>query len=368
MHFGLSDEQIELGRAVRGLVDRRAGQVDVRAAVASDAGHDTALWADLCGQIGVAALAIDEEFGGVGFTTFETHVVLEALGASLSPSPILGSVVLGARALALFGDTEQKERLLPGIAEGTSTAALAWADASGAWRTDGSDVRAERIGEGWSLSGTASTVLDAVGADVLLAVAGTDEGPRVFEVSPIDSRVSVSPTPAMDQTLNLSRVTFTGASARALGGTDDVAAGLRRLRAEAAIAVTALQVGGMEAALARTVAHLKEREQFGRPLGSFQALKHRAADMMVQLETSRSISWSAAWAAANGADDLEQQAAMAKSWCSEAFSSAAGEMVQLHGGIAITWEHDAHLFFKRAHATAQLFGSAREHRRVLVTA
>ncbi|WP_244931339.1 acyl-CoA dehydrogenase family protein [Nocardioides sp. W7] len=368
MHFGLSEEQQELGRAVRSLVERRAGQVDVRTAAASEEGYDTALWQTLCSQIGVTALAVPEEYGGAGFSSFETHVVLEELGATLSPSPLLGSGVLAARAVLLAGSADDCERLLPDIAEGSCVAALAWADERGHWRRDGSDVRAVRAGEAWQLTGVSTLVLDATGADVLLVVASTDDGPAVFEVDPAGAGVERVHTPGLDLTLRFGRVTFSDAAAVRLSGDADVEGLLGRLHAEAAVAVSALQVGGAQSALDLTVAHLKEREQFGRPLGSFQALKHRAADMLVRVETARSVSWSAAWASAQGSADLVTQAATAKAWCSDAFSDVAGEMVQLHGGIAITWEHDAQLYFKRAHATGQLFGSAREHRRLLLGA
>ena len=365
MHFGLSDEQMELGRAVRSLVERRASQLDLRAAAGSATGYDRSLWDTLCQQIGVAAMAIPEEYGGAGFSSFETHVVLEMLGASLTPSPLLGSTVLSTRAVLLAGNPDDCERLLPSLADGTQVAALAWADESGRWRTDGSGVRATPDGDHWTVAGDATLVLDAAGADVLLAVASTDEGPRLFEVDQ-SSGVHRTATPALDPTLRLDRVSFQAAAATPVGGV--LGDQLATLHAEAAVAVAALQVGGAQGALDRTVAHLKERQQFGRPLGSFQALKHRVADMLVAVETARSISWSAAWASSQGAPDLTRQAAMAKAWCSDAFSSVAAEMVQLHGGIAITWEHDAHLYFKRAHATAQLFGSAREHRRTLLGA
>lgn len=363
MHFGLSEEQQQLVGAVRRLMERRRGQLDTRAAAATEHGHDRVLWETLVGQIGVAALAVPEEYGGAGFSSFETHLVLEQLGTWLTPTPLLGSGVLATQAVLLTGSREHRERLLPNLAQGTQVAALAWADARGRWRCDGSDIRAVPDGDSWRLTGPATLVLDLLGADVLLAVATTDEGPRLFEVDPAVGVVR-TPTPALDQTLQLGRLDLDGAPAAAVGEvlTDE----LSTLQAAAAVAVCALQVGGAQAALDRTVAHLKEREQFGRPLGSFQALKHRVADMLVAVEAARSISWAAAWAVAQGAPDLERQAAIAKTWCSEAFSAVAGEMVQLHGGIAITWEHDAHLYFKRAHATAQLFGSAREHRRRLV--
>jgi alkylation response protein AidB-like acyl-CoA dehydrogenase len=363
VHFGLSEEQQELTAAVHSLVARRRHQLDTRAAAATEHGHDPVLWAALAGQIGVAALAVPEECGGAGFSSFETHVVLEELGTTLTPTPLLGSGVLATQAVLLAAHPQHRVRLLPGLADGTRVAALAWADERGRWRTDGSGIRATPEGDTWRLTGSATLVLDLLGADVLLAVASTDAGPRLFELDDDPVRVVRTPTPALDQTLQLGRVDLHRARAVALGEvlTDELA----NLHAAAAVAVCALQAGGARAALDRTVAHLKEREQFGRPLASFQALKHRVADMLVLVETARSISWSAAWAVAQGAPDVARQASLAKAWCSDAFSSVAGEMVQLHGGIAITWEHDAHLYLKRAHATAQLFGSPREHRRRL---
>ncbi|WP_134740177.1 acyl-CoA dehydrogenase family protein [Nocardioides sp. 503] len=360
MRFALSEEQEELAAAVRGLVERRAGSVDVRAAAASERGYDEELWGTLSSQIGVAALAVPEEYGGAGFGLFETHVVLEQLGASLTPSPLLGSGVVAAQAILAAAGPADCERLLPGIAEGTTIAALAWADARGRWRTDASDVRATEA-DGWTLTGTASLVLDGPGADVLLVVADTGASLGLFEVDPAAAGVTRTATPAVDLTLQLAEVSLESAPATALS--TNAAGALERVRAVATVAVTALQVGGAQAAMDRTVAYLKEREQFGRPLGSFQALKHRAADMLVAVETARSMSWSAAWAAAQDSPDLSLQASLAKAWCTDAFNAVAAETVQLHGGIAITWEHDAQLYFKRAHATAQLFGAAHEHRR-----
>ena len=350
MHFALTDEQRELAAAVRGMVTRRAAKTDLRAAIDSPSGYDTELWSALCEQIGVAALAIPEEYGGAGFGLFETHVVLEELGASLTPSPLLGSGVLAAQAL-LAADAPE---LLPEIAAG-GVVALAWADRAGRHRTDGSDV----VASAGTLNGTATLVLDGAQASHLLVVAMADGRPALFQAD-----VAAEATPAVDQTLRFAQVEFRDTPATLLAA--DFTEALPRLHAIAAIACTALQVGGAQSCLDRTVAHLKEREQFGRPLGSFQALKHRVADMLVQVETARSISWAAGFAASNG-DDLVQQAAYAKSWCSEAFTAVAAETVQLHGGIAITWEHDAQLYFKRAHALAHLFGDAREHRARLRT-
>ncbi|MFE7244064.1 acyl-CoA dehydrogenase family protein [Streptomyces sp. NPDC057580] len=363
MYFALTDEQQELVRTVRSLVGKRAGSLDLRAAVATDPGYDEELWRALCEEIGAAALAVPEEYGGAGFSYLETHLVLEELGAGLTPSPLLGSGVLATQALLLSGASDACRRLLPALADGSSRAALVWADTEGRWPLAGSGVTATP-GEPWRLDGRATLVLDGVGADLLVVVATTASGPGLFEVLPGHEGTAVAATPGVDLTLRFADVEFTGAPARLL--TADAAELLPRLRAVGAIATTALQTGAAQRALDLTVAYLKERVQFGRPLGSFQALKHRCAHMLVAVETARSMSWAAAWSVANAQDTVERQAALAKSWCSDAFSMVAGEMVQLHGGIAITWEHDAHLYFKRAHATAQLFGRAAEHRRALI--
>jgi alkylation response protein AidB-like acyl-CoA dehydrogenase len=368
MHFALTEEQRELVGTVRALVERRAGNVDLRAAYSSELGYDAELWQVLCEQIGVAALAVPEDYGGAGFSSLETHLVLEELGSSLTPGPLLGSGVLATQALLLGGADAlagPAGELLPELAAG-SVAALCWADAAGRWRTDGSDLTATPEGASWRLRGTTTLVLDAAHADVLLAVARTPSGVGLFHLPASAPGVQVRRTPGLDPTLAFAEVTLDApASAVVADGYQDT---LPRLRAHAATAVTALQVGGARRALDRTVAHLKERVQFGRPLGSFQALKHRCADLLVLIESARSMSWAAAWSAAYDPATAPRRAALAKSWCGDAFATVAGEMIQLHGGIAITWEHDAHLYFKRAHATGQLFGRGAEHRQALAQA
>jgi alkylation response protein AidB-like acyl-CoA dehydrogenase len=350
MDFALSEEQQQLASTVRSLLAKRSDGAAVRKATESDRGYDSDLWSVLCAQVGVAALAVPEEHGGAGFSLFETHVVLEELGAALTPSPLLGSGVLAAQALLLSGDESACADLLPGIAEGSSVASLVWD-----WSSGSQPI----VAEGSSLSGTCERVLDGDVADVLLVV--TDDG--LFRVDPEQSAARRTHAQAMDQTLRFATVTLDRAEATPIG---DGVAWLPTLRDIAAVAATALQVGAMQRCLDMTVAYSKEREQFGRPIGSFQALKHRMADMLVDVETSRSVSWAAAWSAARSAaqddEQLTERAAIAKAWCSDAVSRVAGEAVQLHGGIAITWEHDVQLYFKRAHALSQLFGQSHEHR------
>ena len=358
MHFDLTEEQEELASMLRTLLQQRSDSAAVRAAMTSTQGYDPQLWRVLCEEIGAASLAIPEEYGGSGFSSAETHLVLEALGYALTPSPFLGSAVIAAQALLLAGDEDACERLLPGIADGSTIAALAWADAGGNWAPDAVALDAAPAGEAWVLSGETPLVLHGAQADVLLAIARTENGPALFEVTGEPERAE---TPAVDPTLRFATLRFARTAARLLAAGDD--ARLDVLRDRTLTAITALQVGAAARGLDMTVEYAGQRVQFGRTIGSFQALKHRMADMHVELETARTTSRAASWAAANEAAELAELAPIAKVRCSEALNRIAGETIQLHGGIAITWEHDAHLVFKRAHATAQLFGDADAQRR-----
>jgi alkylation response protein AidB-like acyl-CoA dehydrogenase len=328
-----------------------AKRSEVRAAIDEPDGFDRALWAVLCEQIGVAALAVPEQYGGAGAGLAETHVVLDELGAALTPCPLLGSAVLGAQLLLELADEAACARLLPRIAAG-EIAALAWAGADGSW------IPGAIVADGNRLSGTAHYVLDGDLADILLVVAPDSDdigGIGVYEVDVADAVRAHSPT--MDLTRRLATVSVDGVTATRIGS--DAATALAAALERTVVALSAEQVGGATRILERTVAYSKDRVQFGRPIGSFQALKHRMADLHVLVEAARSASY--------GAVDGTVSAAAAKVYCSEVFERVAGECIQLHGGIAITWEHDAQLYFKRAHGSAQLFGSPDAYLRRLGT-
>ncbi len=332
----LTEPREALREAVRGLLARCSASADVRAAVESPSGYDPALWSRLCGEIGVAALAIPECYGGTGASLRETQVVLEELGRTLTPSPMLGSAVLAAQALLSSGDAAACRRLLPGIADGSRLAALAWTGPAGHWAPDEVACRADPDG---TLTGEAHHVLDGDLADVLLVAARTPEGIGLFEVAPGQPGVARTPATTMDLTRRLAVVRLTWAVGRRIGTVP-----LDHVRDCACVMLSAEQVGAA---------------QFGRPIGGFQALQHRMADLHVLVETARSASYAAAEALAT--PDLPLRAAVAKVHCSEALMRVAGEMIQLHGGIGITWEHDAHLYFKRAHGAWHLFGQPAEH-------
>lgn len=322
MDFALSEEQGELASTVRSLLEKRADSAAIRAASTSDTGHDEALWATLCEQIGVAALAVPEEYDGVGATFFETAVVLEELGRSLAPSPLLATTV-ATQALLAGGTDDAKARLLPRIAAG--------------------EIATITLGNAPVLDGDRATIVLAVFGDELVEV--------------VDARATW--TESMDQSIRLARLDLTNATTLALG--DGTAAALRAgLVGEASVA--ALAVGLADRALTTTVSYVKEREQFGRPIGSFQAVKHRLAEVFARAELARSASWAASYALGTEAADADFLTHAAAGYAIETAQVAASECVQLHGGIAITWEHDAHLVFKRAHALGQLFGAPHRHR------
>jgi alkylation response protein AidB-like acyl-CoA dehydrogenase len=307
-----SAEHEALRDTVRQMLDRNARSAGIRAAN----GYSASLWRAMCDEIGVAAITVPEEFGGAGATLLEAHIVLDEIGRALAPVPML-STVLATQALLRSGNEAACKRLLPGIADGSTTATLAWPDLD-------------------------DYVLDGDIADVVLAV--TRDG--LYEVEPTHREH----TPTMDFTRRLATVHFTDAT--------HLGAASPELRDIARVALTAEQVGAAQRCLDMTVDYTKTRVQFGRPIGGFQALKHRMADMYVLVETARSISYAAV-------DDLTLASA-AKAHCADALSTVAGEMIQLHGGIAITWEHDAHLYFKRAHGSRHMF-EVRSNRRAVAT-
>ncbi len=330
MHFARTEEQDELAAIVRSLLDKHSDSAAARRAVASERGYDESLWRALCEQVGVAALPVPEEYDGFGASLVETALVLEELGHNLTPTPLLASAIAGA-ALLLHAGTQQQRELLPRIAAG--------------------EVATIVLDE---------LTLDAAAAGLILRL---HEGHLQLLQDP-----SVEAVGALDQTIRLGRVE--GRQSSTIGEVTDEGP----LRDIAAALTSALQVGAAQRGLDMTVAYSLERVQFGRPIGSFQALKHRMADMLVLVEASRSASWGASAAAAAYVSDptgangeiLHRRAAVARSYCSDALDHVASETVQLHGGIAITWEHDAQLLFKRAHALNQLWQPAHEARAALL--
>ena len=332
--MSLTPEQHDLRDAVRGLLASAGDQA----------------WGRLCREVGVAGLAIPERYGGAGGGAAEIGAVMEELGRELTPCPMLGSTVLAAQALLGSGDEAACERLLPAMAGGSATAALAWTTPAGRWSVAETGYRAA----GARLDGEAHYVLDGAGAGVLLVAAGAG----LFEVDPGQDGVSRTASATMDATRALAVVRLTGARGRRVGG--DATAALKRARDLACLALAAEQAGAARRALELTVEYALTRVQFGRVIGSFQALQHRLADLHVLVESARSLSRSFA-AAAGDAPRRGLRAAAAKVYCSEVLMRTAAEMIQLHGAIGITWEHQAHRYLKRAHGGLHLFGPPAKH-------
>lgn len=334
----MGSELDDLAGAVRSVIDRRWSAAALRTAIDSPQGYDRDLWQVLCEQVGVAALGVPESYDGLAAGTRALQTVAEELGAHLTPSPFLGSAVFATALLTAAGDTE----LLPRLAAGERTAAVAHAG-------DSFDARPLTAADG-KVSGTARFVLDGDLADDLLLV--TDDGVHVIDGAAAHRRH----TPSMDPTRRFADVTVDAVTGRRLPG--DAGPALARALDVTRAVLAAEQVGAAARALAITVEYTRSRVQFGRPIGSFQALKHRMADMYMLVESARSAAYAAGDALDRGEHDAPLAVSTAKAYCSESLNAVAAEMIQLHGGIGITWEHDAHLYFKRAHSSDQLFGDA----------
>ena len=366
MNFAFSDEQEELRAAVRRFLAEKSPETEVRRLMDTTEGYDPAVWSQMADQLGLQSLTIPEEFGGSGFTYVELLVVLEEMGAALLCAPFFSSVALAANALLTSGDDEAKKSYLPGIASGETIATLAITEDNGKWDFSGIELAATKKGDGWELNGHKMFVIDGHVADLIIVAARTDAGVSLFAV-PGDAPGPDAHARCRPWTRRASRPASSSQAHRpTLIGTDGGAEpGLSKTLDLAAVALAAEQVGGAQHVLDASVEYAKTRIQFGRPIGSFQAIKHKCADMLLEVESAKSAAYYAAWAAAEDSDELPVVASLAKSYCSEAYFHAAAENIQIHGGIGFTWEHPAHLYFKRAKSSELLLGDPSYHRELL---
>ncbi|MFD5597058.1 acyl-CoA dehydrogenase family protein [Streptomyces griseorubiginosus] len=374
-------EQDEIRGALRDLLRRRCGPRELRDALDTPAGHDPDLWAALAGQLGLPGLALPEEYGGVGCSATELALACEEAGRVLAPSPLLATAVLAAPLLLALGTEDQRADLLPRIAAGTLTAALAAPPATalaltcgneGEWagggRAGGVQARLVRGAGGaadadaaWRLYGQVDQVLDGHTAGLLLVAAhagGFARSRTLLFLVPGDAPGLVrTRQTALDATRPRACIQLRHVEAELLGGDEeaDVLGALARLGDTVAAVLACEAVGAADRALERTVEYVGQREQFGRVIGSFQAVKHRLADVYVQLQAARSAAYYAAWAVGQGE---QRVGGLALAQALEALRTAAAEGIQLHGGIGFTWEHEAHLYFKRATGDDLLFGPA----------
>jgi alkylation response protein AidB-like acyl-CoA dehydrogenase len=274
-------------------------------------------------------------------------------------------VALATNALLHSGDDAAKKDLLPGIASGETVAALAFTEENGKWDESGIETTATQDGDSWKLSGTKMFVIDGHVASLLIVAAKSDSGVSLFAVDPNGSGVTRTNLATMDQTRKQAKVELADAPAALIGTEGAGWDTLERVLDLAAVALAAEQVGGAQKVLETAVQYAKDRVQFGRPIGSFQAIKHKCADMLLEVESAKSAAYYAAWCAAELNDELPSVASLAKAYCSEAYFHAAAENIQIHGGIGFTWEHPAHLYFKRAKSSELLFGDPTYHRELL---
>jgi alkylation response protein AidB-like acyl-CoA dehydrogenase len=374
MKLAHSTEQQELRDSVRRFLADRVPLQRVRELMDSADGTDEKIWNYAASQLGLQAIAIPEEYGGAGFTFAEQAIVLEELGAALYPGPYLASAVLAATALLASSDDAAKRDLLPGIASGQTVATLAFTEDDGSWEPDAIRLAASPAGQagsglpgGWVLDGHKSFVLDGHTANLILALARTDAGLSLFAVQAAADGLTRKQLPTLDQTRRLARLEFSSVPARLIGAPGEAAAILSRTLDVAAIAQAAEQLGGAQRALDMAVSYAKIRHQFGRPIGSFQAIKHRCADLLLEVESLRSAVGYAAACVAEDSTEVPVVAALVKALASDTYFHVAAENIQIHGGIGFTWEHDAHLYFKRAKASELFLGDASYHRERLAT-
>ena len=365
MNFAFSEEQEELRRFVRQFLEDKSPESAVREQMDTEKGYDDAVWNQMAEQLGLQGLIIPEEYGGSGFSYIELIVVLEEMGRALLCAPFFSSVVLAGNALIHSGDEEAKTALLPGIAAGETVAALAFTEENGRWDESGITTEATADGDGWRITGTKMFVIDGHTADVVLVAARTAGGVSLFWCPSDAEGLTRTALSTMDQTRKQARLDFDNTPVTLVGVEGGGWAVLERVLDLAAVALAAEQVGGAQMCLDMSVQYAKDRVQFGRPIGSFQAIKHKCADMLLEVESAKSAAYYAGWCASELNDELPSVASLAKAYCSEAYFHASAENIQIHGGIGFTWEHPAHLYFKRAKSSELLFGDPTYHRELL---
>ena len=370
MNFGFNEEQELLRSTARKFFENECPSTVVRTLMDGPEGVTPGLWAKLAEQ-GWLGLIYPEAYGGMGLGFVDLVVLMEEMGRAVVPGPFFSTVLLGGLAVLEAGSDAQKKAWLPRVASGEARVALAWMEPSATLGPEGVALQATASGGRYALSGTKLFVQDAHSADALVVAARTaggksaEEGVSLFLVPKATPGVSVKLLPTMDQTRKLCEVTLDNVTVGGdalLGAAGAGWAPLARVLDRATVALCAEMCGGAQKVLEMTVEYAKIRQAFGRPIGSYQGVKHRAADMLVDVENSKSITYYAAWAMDEGAAEGPLAVSMAKAYVSDAYRRVSAAGIQLHGGIGFTWEHDLHLYFKRAKGSEFTFGDATYHR------
>ncbi|MCW2554749.1 MAG: acyl-CoA dehydrogenase [Mycobacterium sp.] len=362
VEYVFTEEQAELRKAVRKFCVENFDEQTVRRLMESDPPFDPKSWTRLGTELGVLGLSVPEVDGGVGGTLVDQAVAVEELGAALACGPSFGTVYLAIPALVAASAGAVRNEVLAELVEGRRTAAFAVPDRAGAFDASAVAVTAAGSGDAWTLAGTVGRVVDAGAADDLLVAAVGRDGVGLYAVDAAGPGVARTPLLTVDMTRPQAGVTLSDAPARLVAGPDEAERVITHALQVGSALLAVEQVGAAQHMLDVAVQYAKDRLQFGRPIGSFQAVKHRLADMMVDLEHARSTAYHAVWALTDGSDDPALAASIAQATCSAAFSRIATDAIQTLGGIGFTWEHQAHLYFKRATTDAALLGSAEQHR------
>jgi alkylation response protein AidB-like acyl-CoA dehydrogenase len=364
--FGsFTDEQDQLRTVVRDYFRDKSPEAEVRRLMATSEGYDPVVWVQMARELGLQGLAIPEQYGGQGFGWTELGIVLEEMGRALVCAPFFSTVVLAVTTLLESGDDEAKKDYLPGIADGSVIATVALTEEPGRWDDGAVTMPATHSPDGWTLSGAKHFVLDGATAQLIIVPARTTGGVSLFAVDAASPGLTRRPSITLDQTRKLAVVEFTGCPARLIGSEGGGWRVLQRVLDFAAVALAAEQAGGAQAALDMSVGYLNTRVQFGQVIGAFQALKHMAADVLIEVESAKSAAYYALSAAAEDSEELPAAASLAQAYCSEAFVTAAHQNIQFHGGMGFTWEVPAHLYFKRARSSELFLGDADAHREAL---
>ncbi|MEM7279471.1 MAG: acyl-CoA dehydrogenase family protein [Pseudomonadota bacterium] len=352
-----NEEVIAIQDAFTRLLQDKCTEQHVRAWMKERKGYDADLWQAIA-EMGITGLLVEEKFGGVDAGVMAAERVMEQAGSALLGAPLLTSAIMSVTALQASGDADAQARLLPQLASGESIATLLMTSPQGDWTEHTIGISATKQGDTWQLTGSTGFVLHGRGADVWLAVANTDSGPTLFEVSPTATGASCSQLPSFDHTMVMDQVNLSNTSATQVG---EVGAGWQAVQQAIDLGIIALageQAGGAQRILDITVEYAKIRHQFGRQIGSFQAVKHMAADLVLEVESAVSAARQAAAKADEHAEDAAEWRYLAGFACADAYTKTAADAVQMHGGIAFTWEHPAHLYLRRSRANAQLFGTS----------
>jgi len=365
MNFAFSEEQEELRNIVRQFLEAKSSEADVREQMETERGYDPDVWAQMAEQLGLQSLTIPEEFGGQGYGYVELIVVLEEMGRALLCAPYFASVVLAANTVMQSGDDAAKAAILPGIASGETIATVAFTEPNGRWDESGIEATATNDGGTWKISGTKSYVIDGHTANVIIVAARTAAGVSLFSVAGDAGGLTRTALATMDQTRKQAKLDFSNVEGTLIGADGAGWNVLSTVLDLAAVGLAAEQVGGAQMCLDMAVQYAKDRVQFGRPIGSFQAIKHKCADMLLEVESAKSAAYYAGWCASELNDELPAVASLAKAYCSDAYFHASAENIQIHGGIGFTWEHPAHMYFKRAKSSELLFGDPTYHRELL---